>query len=507
MSQTEDTPPSPRNYRPGTGPQRYSEFCRDWLGLETTYPQREILEALEQHRRVVVVTGNGIGKSYIAAGGSIAALYCNTDCTVNITSGSYGQMDDTIWKPITSLHRQSQLPGRTLDNTRELRTELDEEWFLRCLSPRHPSELEGRHNDRMIYIVEEADKPGITPEHIDSVESTVTDSDDRVLVIANPPEDEGNVVHDLMESEKWETINFSSWDSHNVRVERGLEDGDKIGGIIDTSEIRENWEDWNGEQWPGLESAIAQSTKGTDEFRTDLDTRWYRRRAGVMPPEGSDKWRPFGISDVEAAYNRAVEATEFPDTVGIDVARSGDNTVATGKHGNELRTHYARKGTNHRTQKEELKGILFKVNSPELAVDAVGEGSGLADELAADFAHVERFSNGMKPAQESDYYDAWAEALDLFGDFLDSGGAITDRHLYEEAKAAARSVEFGTRSLTSRGGDVIEATSKSVIKDRLGRSPDYLDSALMANWLDMAEHDTVEVVRRNGNRSRSGNTL
>jgi hypothetical protein len=475
-----------KQYKPGSGTDRYVRFVGDVLDLRTPDIQAQILEALEQHRRVCVVAANGVGKSYIAAAGGVATLYTNADTTVNVTSGSYGQLDDTIWKPLKRLHRQSGLPGRTLDNTRELKSGLGEEWYLKCLSPRNPGDLEGRHNARMIYVIEEADKPGITHDHIDSAESTLTDEDDRMLVIANPPVDETNVVSDLMDSDKWHTMQFASWESHNVQ-----HPDDKIPGLVDLSEIRENWEEWNGEQWPGLDSAIAQT-----EERTDLDKRWYRRRAGRMPPEAADTWRPFSVADVEAAHNRAVEPTERPQTFAIDVARSGDNTVATGKHGPELRTHYARQGTNHVTQKEELKDLLYTLGSPEIAVDAVGEGSGLADELADDFARVERFSNGMKPRQEREYYDAWAEALDLFGEFLDNGGAITDKHLYEEAIAAARSVEFSTRSLTSRGGDVIEATSKATIKERLGHSPDYLDSALMANWLDMSEPQT-NVTRRN----------
>jgi hypothetical protein len=138
-------------------------------------------------------------------------------------------------------------------------------------------------------------------------------------------------------------------------------------------------------------------------------------------------------------------------------------------------------------------------------VDAVGEGSGLADELADRFASVERYSNGMKPRQESEYYDAWAEALAAFGEFLDSGGSFSDRHIYKEAMAAARTIEFETRALTSRGGDVIEATSKSEVKDRLGHSPDYLDAALMAVWHAETESGAT-VTYRNGNRARSGTT-
>jgi hypothetical protein len=473
------------HYRPGTSDDRYARFVRDVLELRTPALQEEILTALNNNRRVCVVAANGVGKSYIAAAASLATLYTNAHTTVNITSGSYGQLDDTIWKPIKKLHRQSGLPGRTLDNTREVRTTFAEEWYAKCLSPQYPGDLEGRHNENMVYIVEEADKPGVTHEHIDSAESTLTDEGDRMLVIANPPVDETNVVSDLMDSEKWHTLQYASWESHNVQ-----HPDDRIEGLVDKSELRENWEEWNAEAWPGLDDAISQTAD-----RTDLDKRWYRRRAGRIPPEASETWRPFAPKDVEAAYNRASDGGDC-ESFAIDVARSGDNTVGTGKHGDELRVHYARQGNNHVAQKEELTDTLYGLSSPEICVDAVGEGSGLADELSDRFASVERYSNGMKPRQESEYYDAWAEALAAFGEFLDSGGSFSDRHIYKEAMAAARTVEFSTKALTSRGGDVIQATSKSEIKDRLGHSPDYLDSAIMAVWLATTEAQTGTVTRR-----------
>lgn len=484
MGQSQDAPPRPKHYKPGSGTDRYVRFVEDWLDIRVPTIQSAILEALESNRRVVAVAANGVGKSYVAAAGAIAALYCNPNTTVNITSGSYGQLDDTIWKPIKSLHRNSQLPGRTLDNTRELRSGLAESWYLKCLSPQYPGDLEGRHNERMVYVIEEADKPGITREHIDSAESTITDEDDRMLVIANPPTDETNVVKALMESDKWQTLQFPSWESHNVQ-----HPDDTIPGLVEESEIRENWEEWNNEAWSGLDAAISESHE-----RTDLADRWYRRRAGIIPPESSDTWRPFSISDVREAWKISSEHSLEADTAAIDVARSGDETVLAGKHADTIKTHYANQGYNHVQQKKDLSDELDVLGGPETAVDAVGEGSGLADELNERF-NITRYSNGAKPNEESEYYNCWAEALAHFGSFLERG-CIDSRELFEQAKVAAQVIEFREKDLTSRGGGVIAATPKDKLKDALGKSPDHLDAALMANWLDMASTQTV--TRRKG---------
>lgn len=482
-------------YAKSTGNDRYSRFIAEVLQLQRTHVQDQILQSLHEHKQTVVVAANGVGKSYIAAAGGLAALYCNPDTIVNVTAGNQSTLKTNIWKPARSLFRDSPLhtilPGRTLDGTREIQTGLDDEWFFECVSPRYPDDLEGPHNDHVIYIVEEADKPGVTAEHIESVRSTATDDNDRALVIANPPRDGSNVVAQLMESEEWHTLQFPSWESHNVRVDRGLEDGPKIPGLADTSKLEDDWREYHTDPWPGLDQAIAWTDPASEEFRDDLDSRWYRRRGGVMPPADAETWRPFSVADVRAAWSRSVDLErETPRAVGIDVARSGDQTVAYGLHNDTLRNYYAEQGTNHVDQRYAISDLLNQWPEPDVAIDAIGEGSSLADELDARHPNITRFANDSVAAEETTYRNKWTEGLHLIGQWLRDGGVIEDRTLREELLAAARTIEFSERHLASRGRDganVIEATSKSDIKDRLGRSPDHLDAALMAVWIATSE--------------------
>jgi len=496
----EEAPPRPKHYAPGTGTDRYIRFAEDWLDVRLGHVQQEILRSLEENRRTIVVTANGVGKSHGGgACGGIAATYCNPDTTTNITSGSYGQLDDTIWKPIKSLHRKSQLPGRTLDNTRELRTGLDEEWYLKCLSPKYPADLEGRHNRRMIYIIEEADKPGITAEHIDSAESTLTDAGDRMLVIANPPEDESNVVYELMESPKWHTLQFSSFQSENVRAALN-DDVDPIHGLVSLNEIRENWEDWNGENWPGVEEA-----RNIHERRDDLDARWYRRRAGTMPPTGAGVYRPYTAAGAKDAF-RDREATNYfgdadsanrPVGTGIDVAGPGsDKTIMVTLFRNgDLDVRYTTKSTDYPDQEQELMhdSRLGGDKSHPVAVDANGEGSGLASYLDDRLPDLYRFGSDKNPLTEGkgdeefgelNYKNQRTEALAALGKALPEVRYV-DTDLREELVIGGRTIEFDTTTVQSRGNngaEVAVANSKDAIEDRLGHSPDILDAAMMAVW-------------------------
>jgi hypothetical protein len=515
-------------YAKSTGPDRYARFIEEILELERTFPQDRILRALDEHKQVVVVAANGLGKSYIAAAGGVAALHCNPDTIVNVTAGTSTTLKTNIWKPARSIYRESILPdvlgGRTMDGDREIRTGLDEKWFLECVSPAYPDDLEGPHNDHVIFIVEEADKPGVTAEHIESVRSTATDDNDRALVIANPPRDENNIVYDLMESDQWHTLRFATWDSHNVRVDRALEDREKIGGIADTSKLVDDWHEYHGEDWPGLERAIEISSPyltpdsaptvdprradtdadgdpvENDAFRTDLDERWYRRRAGIMPPGDSRTHRPVHVADVNAAYDRQLgQVRETPSSVGIDVARSSDLTVMAGVHGQEIRIHYAEQGTDHEAQKREIEQgadstpALGEWPNPRVAVDK-GYAPGFFDYLNDRVPNVEPFQNGTLPIEPTRFKDKWTEALFHFGQFLREGGSIADDTLRTQAVVAAREIEFSERTLMSRGengAEVLEATSKDAVKGALDAgSPDYLDAALMAVWAERTDEQT-----------------
>jgi hypothetical protein len=502
------------------GEDRYVRFAEDVLGLTLTREQKRVLRAVVEHERVIIESGNGVGKSYIVAVLKLAFVCTNLDSTVLGTSGSYSQYVDAVWRPMKTLHREAKqrvgLPGETYDGGQPT-LEIDDDWFAKVVSPRDPGDLEGRHAESMLVVIEEADKAYITDEHFDSAGSSITDDNDRMVAICNPPKDESNAVHERLESGRWHTIRFSSLDSHNVRVDAGELEAEKIPGLIDLETIQEDWEAWNGEPWPGLEEARRVSDPDRSAFRTDLDERWYRRRAGVMPPAGAAAHRPIYVDDVEAAWDRDhPHLTTGPSGSGIDVARSGDRTVletarfrTDGRPG-PIDVKYSEQGTNHATQESTLRDLLEQWPDHPTPVDAVGEGSALADSLQEAYPEVIRFKAGGTPTEDTEYDDCWAEGLASLGQWLRDGGSIDDRRLREELLIAARTVTFEERHLASRGqdgADVLTATSKEAIKERLGRSPDHLDAAMMAAWAanGNATGRTKTVRRRSGSSPTKGN--
>lgn len=486
-----------------TGSDRYIRVAEDFLDVELTAVQRRILRAMGEHQRVLVISGNGVGKSYTAAIANAAFLIRHPESTALATSGTYSVLSDVLWKPLKSMWRDTDLPGRCLQSPP--RIEIGDSWYFKAVSPRYPESLEGRHAGALAATLEERDKPDITQEHFDSAESLLTGDRDRILAISNPPEDESNVVYDLMEDDRWHTIQFSSFDSHNVQVDAGEINDDRIEGLVDLETIREDWRNWNGEEWPGLETA-----RTVHLTRDILDIRWYRRRAGVIPPEGSAAHRPFDVGEVESAWSRVPTATtNAPSAVGIDVARSGDRTVMIGVHGDQLQVHYAERGADHTTQESQLRRILDEWPDVTVAIDAVGEGSGLGDRLQQAYPDVHRFKAGGTADEETEFKDCWSEGLYTLGSWLADGGAIDDHHLREELLVAARTVTFDERHYLSRGRNgatVLQASSKGEVKDSLGRSPDYLDASVMACWAASGHATRTRRITRRGPPGKRGSS-
>lgn len=472
-------------YRYKAHPNRYIYFANDILGIRVSQTQREILRALAEHERLIIVSGNGVGKSFSVGVGILGYLYTNVDSFVVGTSGSYSQFVDGMWRAmIADMFDPAQerwgLPGKaTWGNQPTL--EITKNWYAKIVSPSKPKGLEGRHAETGMVVIEEADDKDITHEHLSSARSTVTSSEDRMVVVANPPTDESDVVADLLDNPNYHRIQFSSFESHNALVDIGELDEERIPGLVDLHTIKEDWVEYNAEPWPGWDAA-----KYAHEERSDLSVNWYRRRAGVIPKDDAVHHRPFRIREVDRALSRDRPPREEwgrPLAISVDVARKGgDETVVTTLY-HDTMTQKSWSHTDHEQNFNKVDAIYRDLpRSPQyVVVDAVGEGSALADRLRTHFGAI-RFKSGTKARDPKEFYNCWTEALFHFGQRLDEMCLKgCNRDLKEEMQTAARVIEFEEYAMKS--GDVLKATPKTVVKERHGNSPDYLDSAVMAAWV------------------------
>jgi hypothetical protein len=485
-------PPSHFARRADDGDDRWLEDAiQAYLGLTLGPKQQAICRSVVENEQTAVVGANGTGKTFITAAIVLAWQTVRYPAISFGTSGTGKKLYRTLCRPIDKLHGAALeghgLPGEFKRQPPRIDYD-DPTHYFEAATPKDAGELEGAHSAYTLAIIEEADKDDVTDATVDAMRSLIPDYEtSRMLVVGNPPEDEANVFADLIDDHSpWNVVRVSSFDSHNVLVETGAVDGETIDGMATVSALEQDWQDYHDEPWPGVEQARAWTDPDSEAFRDDLAARWYRRRGGIMPPGDASVHRPLGPDLVDDAYHPdATPTRETPATLGVDVARSGDDTVAVGPRDDVLAVEYEAQGTDHTEQEQALAERIRPWPSIGIAVDAVGEGSGLADGLNDRFGTVTRFKNQQTAVRETEYDDRWSEALGLFAEFLAEGGVIANKDLYEQAKVAARTVTWQTRYIANRGdegAEVLSATPKDEVKDRLGRSPDHFDAALMAVW-------------------------
>ncbi|QLH82472.1 hypothetical protein [Halosimplex pelagicum] len=472
----------PENY---TGPERYWQAAEDWFDITLSPEQRTIHEHVATNQYTHLEGGNGFGKTFGIVGLALSFHKRHYPSSVVVTSGTYGKLKRTFCADAEGLHQNSPLFGEWKWSPNPHIDIADEPtWQFEVISPEDPGELEGVHNDHVLVIVDEADKKDVDLETLDSMDSLISDRNDRMVIISNPPEDETNAVANMgeigLEPEK---LQFSTFDSHNVHVELGRRDGDRIPGLTGLHKLKKKWEAHNGESWPGYDEARAMSLPGNADFRKDLNTLWYRRFAGIMPPAGATKNRPIQADLVTAGY--VEDTNEFDASgprcgTGLDVARSGDRTVQIDERDGALTIEYSEPGTDHTVQFNEIWNNLDAEPEAQISGDAVGEGSGKLDDTARRFPNVDRFKAGETAVQSDEYKDRWTEGLVELGKWLERGGEFTDTRLRKELKIAAREITLSETYIKSRDEQVYVADPKDDVKDRLGHSPDHLDAAIMA---------------------------
>jgi len=480
-------------------------------GFDLADTQVRMLNAVQTHDRILVQSGNGTGKT----AGAMLAVYWFVLLRYNalglVTSGNYGVLNDTAWPFLQTVHRRCQaaypaIPAEPKQSPPRLDIPGAPEWFVRFRSPTYAENLEGRHARRAIVVIDEADKRDVTASHFDSATSTASSDDDVVIAIANPPETKSNVVYDKLRSDRWETVQFSSFDSHNCRIDTGDLSADdprgRIPGLVDLDLVVEDYEAWNGYPWPGVEAARSavgvedgQPVARPDHHR-DLDPRWYRKRLGVIPPQGGGVLRPWYEQDVDDAVERyralqddgrvraSVRGAEVAQ-VGTDIARDGgDRTVSVARLASpdRLRVLVDTRPGDHERNHDILRDADDSVDRRgPWPVDANGEGSGVADRLRARRSGVRRFDGGKNAQNDDDWYNRASEAYAALGRWLKDGGAVPpNSDLERELRAGARVLTMNERQL--RGGTTLRVDGKDDLKNAeyLGRSPDVLDAAALA---------------------------
>lgn len=293
------------------GPMRYAKdpvlFLREVLEMDPDDWQEETARDVQDHAKVAVKSGQGVGKTALEAGLCIWFLCCRPYAKVICTAPTMQQLYDVLWAEIAKWLQSSKVKDLlTWTKTKVYMNGDSERWFATAKTATKPENMQGFHEDHMLIIVDEAS--GVADPIMEAILGTLTGIDNRLLLMGNPNRTEG-VFFDAFgrDRTRWKTRTVSSRDSKRTS--------------------REN-----------IEMLEAKYGRDSDVVRVRVD--------GEFPKGGLDSFIP--LEYAECCHDPVTVLDSNMLHVGVDVARFGDDkTVVTTRQGMRVdpQRKYAKQST------------------------------------------------------------------------------------------------------------------------------------------------------------------
>jgi hypothetical protein len=444
-------------------PVGFARDCIDWHGDGLTGYQQEIIGELPSRKRIAVRGPHGLGKGCTA---SVVILWfaltrdaAGVDWKVPTTAGSWHQLVQYLWPELHKwagrLRWDVVRDGRPFSRANELQN-----LNLRLAhgaafagASANAALIEGAHADSLLFVFDEA--KAIPAGTFDACEGAFSGTGEAfALALSTPGAPQGR-FYDIQSRR----AGYEDWYARHVTLDEALKAG----------RISPDWAEQRARQW-GKTSAIYVN-RVLGEFHAGDEDSVIPLAWAEAAVERWHEWAAAGKPD-----------TGFPRTVGVDVARTGqDKTVLAIRNGpvlTELR-RYTKEDTMQTTG--HVMGVLEAGRDRTAIVDVVGIGAGVVDRLFELGALVTPFNASGASRQrdvsgELGFTNLRSEAWWSLREQLDpSAGPDVclpdDEMLLSDLSAPQWEVKSGGK---------IQVESKDTIAKRLGRSTDDGDAAVQA---------------------------
>lgn len=416
-------------------------FARNVLGISPWSKQREILEAVRDHRRVAVRACHGPGKTYIAA--AVVHWFLRLpNARVVTTAPTWDQVKNLLWHEIRGLHENARIPlgGRMLLTEYQV----GDGRYAVGLSVREekPEAFQGHHAENLLVVYDEAS--GIPAPIYEAGEGYMTTPGARMLLIGNPTRPSGE-FYDAFHTKRaaYHRIAISAFD---LPWATGEEVPETVAQSLTSEEWIEERRSWEG-------SAL-----------------WDVKVLGEFPRTADDAVVP--LAGIEAAQAREVAVGEDPERrLACDVARFGtDETVFALREGKRIRIVKSYIGRDTMETAGWAKRLREQYGADRIVIDDSGLGGGVTDRLRELGEPVIAFTAAERALDPDLYPNRRSEAWFTLAEQIDDLDLDPDPQLAADLS--------GPRwKMDSRGRRVVE--KKEETKKRIGRSPDRADAVLM----------------------------
>ena len=434
-------------------------FVQDMLDAEPDDWQRAVLRDLAGHRWVSVRSGQGVGKTALESWAVIWFLCCRPNPKVICTAPTQQQLQDVLWAEVAKWLEKAKI-RRLLKwtKTKVYMIGHEERWFATTRTATRPENMQGFHEDYMLFIVDEAS--GVADPIMEAILGTLSGPENKLLMCGNPTRTSG-VFYDS-----------HNRDRHRFRTHK-----------VDSRDSKRTSKE-------NIQMLIDKYGADSDVVRV--------RVYGEFPKAESDAFIPLEL--VEYAANATVRPAGDTLHIGVDVARFGDDeTVIAPRIGGkvfDLRTYNKQDtmvtaGWVIATAREMLQQFP-QLRRVVIKVDDTGVGGGVTDRLNEviredrlyDWTVVPVNNSGKPTSDEDEHYEnrgteTWATVRDLLQESFSRHmrGEAPTIELPNDDRLIAQLSQRKFR-MTSRGKLALER--KEDMKKRGLDSPDRADAVVLA---------------------------
>ncbi len=189
-------------------------FFREVIRFEPDIWQEAVARDLAEAPRVSVRSGQGVGKTAFEAAVILWFISCFPYPRIVATAPTLHQLNDVLWAEISKWQARSPLLSVILKwtNTRVYMAGLKERWFAVARTATKPENMQGFHEENMLFIVDEAS--GVADPIMEAIQGTLSGVNNKLLLCGNPTRTSG-VFYDSHNADRgiYRTHKISSLDS------------------------------------------------------------------------------------------------------------------------------------------------------------------------------------------------------------------------------------------------------------------------------------------------------
>lgn len=453
-------------------------FFREVLEFEPDDWQVEAAHNIRTHNRVAIKSGQGVGKTAFEAGIFLWFLTCYYNARVVATAPTQQQLHDVLWSEVAKWMNNSPLLPALLKWTKTYVyvKGYEKRWFAVARTANKPENMQGFHEDNMLFIVDEAS--GVADPIMEAIMGTLSGDNNKLLMCGNPTKTTGT-FYDAFTVDRaiFALQTVSSRDSKRTNKDNIASLDRKYGKDSNVVRVRVDG------KFPEQEDDVFIPASWIED---SISTEMEKETAlafGVYISESGEK-----IRDV-----RGVLTID----IGCDVARFGDDRTCITFKINEVVRIYKKyngkntvwtSGTICQLYNELRKVFCFSGVIP-VKIDDGGVGGGVTDQLkAAKKANPELYGNmevvpvnfGQR-IRHKRFYDSTTYMMGVIRDMIQP---FDEEGNQRKAQLILPNDNDMVGQLSCRKYDFVETRqkveSKAEMKKRGLSSPDEADSVLLA---------------------------